>query len=244
MKLSLAQAAILAVTIGATPLMAGDFELGAVASHERSPIAQFDDETEFIPIINYRGERFNLMYGTLSYTLYESDYSMIQLLGQGRSLGYKASDSKALVGMEKRKDGFDAGMRLTSGGNWGVAQLQLLNDISDTHQGFEASLAYSHPFEHSHWIFKPAIGVRAQSRDMVDYYYGVGDNEVTTERQAYKGESAINLYLEFAVGYKLDRKWDVIAGMEYTVLDSTISDSPVVEEDYRLVTFAAIVHKF
>ncbi len=244
MKNSLSQAAILAITIAATPLMAGDFELGVVASHEQSPLAQFDDETEFAPIINYRGERFNLQYGTLSYTFYESDHSMVHLLAEGRSLGYKASDSKAFTGMKKREDGFDAGVRMATGGNWGVAQLQLLNDISDTHQGFEASLAYSYPTEQGRWIFEPAIGVKAQNKDLIDYYYGVRGTEVSSERQAYEGEAAINPYLEFAVGYKLDRKWDVITGMEYTVLDSAISDSPIVEEDYRLVAFAVVVHKF
>lgn len=80
-------------------------------------------------------------------------------------------------------------------------------------------------------MIEPAIGIQLQSSELVDYYHGVRDSEVRDGRPAYEGDRAVNSLVSLTVGYSINTQLLAVAGVGKLVLDSNITDSPIVDEE-------------
>jgi outer membrane protein len=65
----------------------------------------------------------------------------------------------------------------------------------------------------------------------VDYYYGVAANEATTLRTAYEGKSAVNTSLGLTLAMPIFFGGFTSLSLNYNWVDSSISDSPLVDSD-------------
>jgi outer membrane protein len=238
---SLATALLLVTSLQAG---AGQWQMGVAAESAQSPIRQADTDNNAVPMFNYIGEKFSFIGGELTYSFYSENSYKLDLIGAARSEGYEAGDSPVLTGMEERESGFDLGLRASTGGLWGVLQLEVVGDISGTYEGSEVEASYRYPKEIGRWLFEPSIGVALQSQELVNYYYGVKSAEVTADRGFYEGDNATVGFAEFALGYKIDRKWLVLGGLKVESLDQAIVDSPIVEKDSTASAYAAVLYTF
>jgi outer membrane protein len=223
---------------------AGQWQTGLVVESGRSILMDEEDKTGFVPMVNYVGDRLSMVGGTLSYKLLTSNGLELSVIGQGRDEGFDADDSNAVAGMDQREGGFDAGLNLTVGGLWGAVQVSMLSDITETSEGSELDLRYGYPLQSGLWTLEPAIGATWKSKQLVDYYYGVADSEARLGRSAYQGEAALNTYAEFVVAYKLSRQWMLVGGVEVSQLDDSIKNSPIIDEDYELTSYSAMLYSF
>lgn len=238
------QSLIIILAAIAIPAFAGEFEVGVAAINQNSIITQKENDNELVPVFNYQGEKFSFLYGVIGYQLYASEDWMIQAIAEQRSMGYRPSDSRFLSGMAQREDAFDAGFQVARGGSWGIFQFKLLTDVSDTYEGFENTLAYSYPWQDGRWMFEPTLGIKFQSSELVDYFYGVKATESTSFRPAYDAEGSLSAFAKFSLAYLMHQKLKVLGGMEYNVPGDDVTDSPIVDEDYQLTTFAALMYSF
>ena len=78
----------------------------------------------------------------------------------------------------------------------------------------------------------------------MDYYHGVTDSEARNDRPAYKGDQAINTVTSLTVGYLINAKLLAIAGIEQIELDTSITDSPIVDDDRTQKFYLGLIYTF
>jgi len=223
---------------------AGEWGVGIGLTAYQPPIEGVDTIVFPLPFIYYEGERLSLNIGSASYRLINKESFQFAALGQLRLQQYDPDDSDALEGMDKRDISIDVGGSASLVGSWGVASLTAITDASDNHNGQEVSLAYSAPFFGREWLLKPTLGVRWQSDDLVDYYYGVRSSEARPNRPAYQGKSAFSSFAGVEVAYMLTPHWALFGDATYAYLGKDIRDSPIVGQSYEASGSLGFLYEF
>lgn len=222
--------------------------IGAGVLVSEKPYTGVDTETYVIPFarLYYRGLFFE---GTrFGYELYKNEDWKFSPILQWRFDGYESGDSSALTGMADRDMTLDGGAQLEYDMGWSVLRFSWVADLLSEHQGheFEISMAkrYAQAFDIEKLSVIPNIGVSFLSSDLADYYYGVRASEAIGGRPQYNVGSSTNYSAGVNMIYQLDEKWDLMAGFNYTWLDSEIEDSPIVSEDAVYSIMAGLAYKF
>jgi len=225
-------------------VMAGEWGMGIGVASQQTPQVGTDPQVFLVPFPSYRGERLNLDFGSASYALARTETFSLSLEGQLRFDGYDPDDSEELRGLNERDVSFDAGIGLAFTQDWGVLSLKLLGDTLGVHEGYELSARYEYPVVRGRLTIVPSVGLTMPSDALVEYYYGVRPAESTARRAAYQGESVVNPTLGATFLYQLSDSWQLIGGGETTFLGDGIADSPIIERDYEVTVFSAIVYTF
>jgi outer membrane protein len=88
------------------------------------------------------------------------------------------------------------------------------------------------------------VGFSWLSNDLADYYYGVRSDETKVGRPAYSAGSGVNWFAGLGTDYKLDEKWSLFAQFSYEWLNNEITDSPIVDDDYKITILAGAMYKY
>lgn len=224
--------------------LAGDWGIGVAVQRYQHAQKGVDRVLEGIPFFLYQGERLNVGLGELSYALVKSSKAQLAIVGQARFEDYDPEDSSALTGMEKCDPAFEAGFGLNSHVLGGEVQLKALGDITGTRDGYEISMDYRIPYQAKRLTLMPAIGLSWQSEALVNYYYGVRASEARSDRPVFTGRSATNTFVDLTIDFKLTRRWNILGGMKYVLLDDNIEESPIIDKSYELSMFGALLYRF
>ena len=155
--------------------------------------------------------------------------------------GYEASDSPFLEGMERRKEGIDAGLDVTWWSPVGGFSMSGLVDITGEYDGGEVSLAYMMPLELYHLALVPSVGGTWRSAKKVQYYFGVRPDEARSDRPAYDPSGDISGFLALNVEMPVSPRWSLVAGGKAEYFGCDVRNSPLVHEDYVLSAYAGII---
>jgi len=211
----------------------------------RNGLYRGNDDVAFpIPLIFLQRGQFYIQGRTAGYRLAESDALSFDLIGQWRFDGYDEDDSRDLSGMGDRDMTIEGGAALYYRDGWGVTRLSLVNDLLGKHKGQEAALSYSRQFTRNDWSFLPSAGLLWLSDNLTDYYYGVDSKYARPGRAAYAAGDALNPFLSLSTNYRFNAKWSAMAQVRYEFLDSEITDSPIVDDHYRLTVMTGLICKF
>ncbi|MCU7918963.1 MAG: MipA/OmpV family protein [Candidatus Thiodiazotropha sp. (ex Epidulcina cf. delphinae)] len=238
--------------------LAGEWSVGASILGGRNPIVGEGAAAALLPVVGYKGERFyaNLGnpgisffngitdFGGLGYSVFKGERYNIDLVGKIRAMGIDPDDNSKLDGLDERKPGFDAGVSARWDSGYGELSGQLLTDVSNRSKGQEAVLSYAYPMTHGNWTLRPELGVSWQSRDLVDYYFGVESDEATATRSVYEGESTVTPFAGIQVEYAYSQQIHLIGGVGIGRLGDGISDSPIVDERGVGGGYAGLVYRF
>ncbi len=235
--------------IFATTVHAGTWQVGLGAEHSRSPFIGDQMETNLLPFVGYIDDRFSFIGGKIYYGLSSGNASETYFVGQVRPRQFYSASSDFnedldIEGVKDRDPAFEMGLGLKNHMTWGQIELEVLADVSHAHQGYELTARYSYPKQTGRWLIEPAIGLQLQSSDLVDYYHGVLVSEARDDRPAYRGGQAINTLTSLMVGYTVNAQLLAIAGMEQLVLDTSITDSPIVSEKQTRKVYLGLIYTF
>ena len=239
----------LAFSLLATTIHAGTWQVGLPAETSRSPFVGDQRKTEVLPLVNYFGDRFSYLGGEIQYRLGSANGGDTYLVGQVRSRQFYSGssdfdDDLGIEGMRDRDSAFELGLGFKNQTTWGQYVLEGLFDTTSVHEGYELSLNYSYPKQMGRWLIEPALGLQLQSGDLVDYYHGVRDSEAQADLPAYEGDWAINTLASLMAGYTINTQLLAIAGMEQITLDTSITDSPIVEEKHIRKVYLGLIYTF
>jgi len=152
--------------------------------------------------------------------------------------GFDADDSAYFAGMENRDFSLDGG--LATNLRQGMVELNIsaVTDLLDKSDGQEvtASLKQTYILANRNATLTPSLGLKWQSSDLVNYYYGVQPYEATPTRPAYAGKATLNYTAGLRVTYLLSKRSSLIGGIEYEHLGNKIADSPLLDEK-QIVNF-------
>ena len=120
-----------------------------------------------------------------------------------RFMGYSHKDSNFLDGMDDRRMGVDAGVRWARDSSFLDWSLTGVSDISGNSGGMEVRTMISKSFARR--FLTPSIGLKWQSRRVVNYYYGVQQQEALLTRPAYEGAGVLDPFAGLRVAVPLGK---------------------------------------
>lgn len=232
---------------------AGEFTVGVGAAATNSEyVSDKSNKIQYgvVPFISYEGERFSIGLGEVSYDVFKKSGLDVSAIASTRSvefdttagnLGSLDTDDKRLAGMEKRKIAVEAGMRVSY---MDLINLSVLHDVTKAHKGYAVDANAMLPLPVGKFIIMPAAGVSFESKNLVNYQYGVSEKESRADRPAYSPKSTLNPYLGLTTIYPVSNKMNFIFSGQYKFLGDAIKDSPIVDKDHTLGGFTGLMYTF
>lgn len=220
-------------TIFGLPLLAKDGSLtaGLGVSISDSPIKGIESNSGIFPQITYQNGNFFVDTSLIGYSVYSNEVLTCTLLGNLHLPEYDVEDSTYLKGIDEKDVAVEVGGALTLTTLAGDVGFAVLSDVSNNHKGQLVNVKFSLPMGTDNWKIEPIAGVRWQSNNMTNYYYGVKRKEMKEDRPAYSADSTFIPYLGLNGAVKLSESFFLQASVQYEKLGSGISDSPLIEED-------------
>ncbi|STQ75691.1 outer membrane protein OmpV [Grimontia hollisae] len=201
-----------------------------------------------VPFINfgYHGEDINVDFSGINYRFYKTTNETINLGAYLTSAGisYDHNTSDFLKGMDDRHLSVDLGLNADFHLNDGVVSTYFQHDISGTYQGYLAGVEYFHMLSVGVADLVPYASVTFQSKDFIDYYFGVQPYEARVNRPKYSGSSSISYDLGYKLIYPINQRWNLTQSAQYTRIGDESADSPIVDSANQWLVGAAVSYHF
>lgn len=217
---------------------AGEWGVGVNLNNRYDVYVDHDDDLNLNIAPEYRSERFNLDFESMSYRLFYSDKYNLEILAKAVELGFEKGDSKTFAGMMDRDPSINAGLRASYTTDYGLFSLHALTDVLGKHKGQEVELRFGEPFYTRHsadnkkeLTLGSFVGTRWQSDDLIDYYYGVKNNEATATRKAFKGTSAITPFVGVELKLGLSESFGLEGALRYEHRPDKITQSDIASKN-------------
>jgi MipA family protein len=217
--------------------------MGAGVMILESPYKGVDDGVYPVPVLIFETRRFFVDKTAAGYYFNDkSDPVRWAVIGSLRMQGYEARDSSDLDGMQDRDMSFDGGLRVSWENKIIYMILEGVTDLSGTHEGQELRITVEKT------LFKgfltPKAGIKWQSDDLADYYYGVKPNEARAGRPEYTADADLEYMAGITIGLPLGEKWAVFGDIQCTFLGNEGKDSPIVGDDALMRYVIGAVYRF
>lgn len=209
-------------------------------------------DNKVLPMLTYESKHLKLSGPNLDIKLPGVQLSESQHLNFGLTykffgggIGYEASDSPALVGMEERKAGRWAGAKMEWKNDLADVNLEWLTDAASASKGQRVNLSVGQKWMLGRsWMLAPSIGAEWVDNKYVDYYYGVRSNEATAGRAAYLGTATVNTEISLMTMYRLDKQQSLILTVGVKSLGKEIKDSPIVDRSTENRVMLGYTYRF
>ena len=225
------------LTLGFGPYVQSEPYKGADDLILPSPVIFYDNG-----IVYARWSRFGL------YFLGEKkeDYAWgFSLTAQPRTLGYKASDSSYLAGMDERKSTFEGGLAFSASyQNAKYIEIMLLADMLNKYNSWVTRVEIGDKYEAGKFTFYPSIILLYQSRKFVDYYYGVKQTEATSNRPAYSPSDGLEYGAQTYIKYPFTKDLSALINVRYDILPKSAKDSPLTDKNYIYSGLFSLIYTF
>ncbi|HEY3859017.1 MAG TPA: MipA/OmpV family protein [Gammaproteobacteria bacterium] len=195
-----------------------------------------------LPLIFYHYGRWFFAGFSGGYLLSNGDHYRLALVLQPTLNRLSSNDSTQLAGIQSRQWSLAGGANLETFGDWGHLNVGVFHDLLDRNNGSSASLGYRFPFHAGDWTLSPGIGLRWQSANLTNYYYGVSDVEARPGRPAYSPGSDTSPYVSFGVATRISEHWQFRGDLSYQRFGSAIHDSPIVDRSGSATIFIGFIY--
>lgn len=204
--------------------------------HNVAPLANF----------GYQGEDLNVTLQSINYRFFGNTGDVVNLSGYLGTSGlmYDKDTSDFLKGMDKRHLSLDLGINADFHLSQGTISTYYQHDVVDTYDGYLTGVKYFLPLTIGKADFVPFAGVSYQSKEYVDYYFGVQDKEATQKRKAYTGKGDVSYDVGYKVILPISDNWQLTQTTTYTRLGDEIADSPIVDSANQWLVGATVSYSF
>lgn len=194
----------------------------------------YDSRVIPVPLIIYRGDRLNLYGPYATYDVYRPGDVTASLILSPVFAGYSEGDSPIFDGMDDRGYSMAGGVGLAyRPGQWHFS-VNAIHDLLGVYSGYETAARASYVIPIGSVFVEPGIGVEYQSKDYVDYYYGVTEEEARSWRPAYTPEGSTNPEVSLAFFTRSLGGGTTRLQLTHTTYGKEISDSPLTDAEQSL----------
>ena len=232
---------------------ASEWGIGIGAISQQLGIKDIDRNTNVFPFISYENRYIRWFGPNLDVKLPSLQINNAQRIAFTLSVGYDFSgyddddikDTPVLQGMDERDGGFVIGATA----QWETPVVNVsakwTGDISGDRDGSTFSLGLDKRWMLGQQVMlSPRIVATWLDESYVDYQYGVLANEATADRQAYSGDSTINIELGLRTAYLFNRQSSIFIDASIISLGDEIKDSPLVDSSTENRVMFAYLYKF
>lgn len=177
----------------------------------------------------------------IGYQLYVDEYWELDILSKSYISSYspdelienKNEDIPTLVGLAERKMGDAITLRYSYFKDDAVLSLDLasLSPFSET-DGWLVDFYYNDLIIYRNWDIYVGGGLTYYSGQVVDYYYGVKEEEVTAFRSFYKPDDGFKGTFEIYARHPISQNWSFNLGITQTYYSNVIKRSPLVAKQH------------
>jgi outer membrane protein len=213
----------------------GSAALGGGLRAGQSPYLATDNEDErqldLIPLYLYEGKYLFMRGVAGGVHLFKNESLELNFYTRYRFQKLDPDSNAYYAGIEKREQTLDAGFELGINRKWGAMKFDWVTDTLDRHKGQEARVSYRYDFERGPWTLSPFISWTWQDDNLTNYYFGVSEAEANPERPAYlPGESQ---WVSFGLrtAWQISDRIELFGNFGFGGADTSVLDSPLVDED-------------
>jgi len=225
------------LTLGFGPYIQSEPYKGAKSLLLPSPIIFFDNG-----VVYARWSRFGLYFLGDK----EKDYAWgFSLTAQPRTLGYKASDSSFLAGMNERKSTLEGGLAFSASYHkTHYIEIMLLHDLLGTYKSWVNRIEIGDTLKAGKFTFYPSVILLYQSKKFANYYYGVKRDEATQNRPEYSAGSGLEYGAQTYIKYPFTDKLSALINIRYDRLPKSAKNSPLTDNNYIYSGLASLIYTF
>ncbi|RHW77803.1 MipA/OmpV family protein [Colwellia sp. RSH04] len=221
----------------------GLWSIGMGLRNGTFPYVGKDKVDDLLPLIIYNGETFFIDGTRAGFHLYQSSDWLIGAYTSYRFAGFNEEDGIELDGMD-RNDGMDGRFALTRLTNYGNITLDYGHDISGASNGWDIDLRWGKLFTNGNYRIRPWIGITYEDQKLSNYYFGVNADEATSNRPAYTTNSSFEMRYGIDMSYRIAQHHFVALNIQYSELDATKINSPIVIDNGEFSSFASYRYEF
>lgn len=156
---------------------------------------------------------------------------VLGVVGRLQFSGTGSAQVDELLGVDDRKWTVEVAP-LVGYRSWPVhLDYRIYKEVFDRHDGLTSEFTLSYPTEGPWGHLVPAVRVIRFDGSYTGYYFGVSPTEATPSIPVYEPGAATNLELRLNWGYALTEKWLLSGHIASEWLDSSIKDSPLIDQD-------------
>ena len=226
---------VLSFSLHAQPRGQNSFTLGAFGAYRESEYRGVGEEWLAVPFIQARLGSLSFQGRGVSYTLPNSGLVSFEGTLDYFSGGYESSESSFLAGMADRHSSVHLGAAMNVRLPLRLKlKFSLNHDILGRSEGYEARVGVSRFF-----FLGPAFqavlggGLKYYSENLVDYYYGVGPDEVADQRPRYVGKGDWSPYAQVLLFYNFAERWQLFGLVGRTWQSEAVEESPLTIDKSR-----------
>ncbi|MGE5471648.1 MAG: MipA/OmpV family protein [Bacteroidota bacterium] len=151
-------------------------------------------------------------------------------------LGFRSSDGARLAGMRTRSNSIEGGPAFDWDFGLASLSLSLFTDLTNSSRGESGRLyLYREVVKNETVKFGVFGGVDWMSKQVSNYFFGIGEAESNASRSAFHPGSATNATAGFDAHYRLSRDYSVLFGAQLNQLGHAVAASPIVENRLSFV---------
>jgi outer membrane protein len=205
------------------------------------PYVGVDNDVFVFPTITWQIGRVFVRETGLGFQIAGDEHWSVDGFAEWRFEGYDADDSDFLDGMDDRDGTLDAGIAyVRRSETFGKFAFSIGADTLDRHGGYQADITWSKLTSFG----VPSVRVAYYSSSLADYYFGVEANEAAPGRPAYAPGSSLIWNVNHSIGAPINKNWNWVANVGADFYPSDVSDSPIVDDDYRAYVFLGASYIF
>ncbi len=200
-----------------------------------------------------------LLGGTeLGYQLYTANDWQLDIIAKAYMQGfdsdslieYGGGNQELLAGLKERSTTAGISLRYSryienALFNLDIAVASPGNDeFSQNIHGVIVDSFYSYLLPYRNWDIYLGAGLTYFSQNLMDYYIGVGANEVTEIRPEFTAESGLRAQLEVYAHYPLSTSWSFNTGITQSIYSDNIKKSPIVDTNHTTQVMIGVLYVF
>jgi outer membrane protein len=196
------------------------------------------------PVVFLDYDIFYVRWSQMGVYFYGGEDWGFSVMLQPRPYGYKPDDSDTLKGMHERKSSWEGGLALAGKNAYGFAEIVYLHDLLNSSNRSLIRAEAGTKIKHHNWTFVPSLMLFWFSKGFNEYYYGVREDETTFERAEYHPDAGVNVAIQNYINYQITPQWGILCNMRADVLNSTITDSPIVSDSFIFSGMISLLYSF
>ena len=236
----------ISTTLAVMPVMAAaqdqsGFSLGVGAGIGSGIYVGESNQSRFLPLVRYESDGFSVSIPEgLRVTIADTGPLRFSAVVSPRLSEIEQSESSELDGLD-RETTLDGGLQARyQFESRGSLTFRLVTELTDEHNGSEATLTFAQPFPVGSVPVVARAGVIWQSEDLGDYLYGVSSSEATVDRAAYALDDTFTPFVGLGTSIPVSDNVRVVGNLRAAFLLDEISDSSIIDEDVDLRAFVGI----
>ncbi len=173
----------------------------------------------------------------------EEDYAWgFSITAQPRVNGYETGE---IVGMQEREQTWEGGLAFSAKTDKAYIEIMALTDILDRYDSFIVRTEVGYDLEYGNFSFYPSMILIYQSKEFLDYYYGVQKSEeIPGVRDEYTAKNGLEIGIQTYIKYPFTDQLSALINLRADRLSKEAINSPIVHEDYIFSGLASLIYTF